>query len=330
MKTLYLLIAFPGIVLGFFSIHTAEAHLVPLFSMQFDQNHAYPITYWHTTKDEYPSIVIPKSSEFSIPLIIKNYGSANGSSIYFHTTFGNNFSSEIMPTGISVQVTPDHIVFNESQDQKVNVVVKVNRNAIAGEYMQNIVARWTDTKVTQSVIGAITFRVENSSQNILPPLKQTSSGIPAGDVTCDDSHVRVIKKEDHMRACVKPDTVPELVLRDWAENPLDELLLRYTNQSQSNLLFYKVLNEPKIREWSVTGWRYNSYSFADDAAHQKLSATVYLYLSPSLVYPAATCKNGSTGLVVLNLRPLQILNNYTEAGCNPDENPSLVLGTNLR
>ncbi|MDE1841914.1 MAG: hypothetical protein KGI09_08550, partial [Thaumarchaeota archaeon] len=167
-------------------------------------------------------------------------------------------------------------------------------------------------------------------QEALAPLRQTASGVSADNVVCNDDYVRVIKKEGHERACVRPDSVADLVLRGWAENPLDELLLRYTDSARANKIFYDIMNEPKVRALSTTGWTYSTYDTAADSEHRKFSATIHLYIPPSVIPSRPECNYGMTALVVMNLKPLQIEHNYTEAGCVQSPNSFTDMGSNLR
>jgi hypothetical protein len=146
-----------------------------------------------------------------------------------------------------------------------------------------------------------------------PPLKQFKSGVTTQNITCKEGFVLAIKKYGHQPACVNPDTVPKLVLSGWSENPLNGLLVRYGNQTQANLVFFDIMNEPKIRDWSMKGWRYSDYSYASNGETHQSSATVHLYL-PSNIGKHG-CENGSYGIVVINLNPFEIEHNRTEVGC---------------
>ncbi|MDC8453551.1 MAG: hypothetical protein KGH87_01985 [Thaumarchaeota archaeon] len=145
------------------------------------------------------------------------------------------------------------------------------------------------------------------------PLKQFKSGVVTQNIACKEGFVLAIKKQGHQPACVDPDTVPKLVLRGWSENPLDNLLLKYGNQTQANLVFYDILNEPKIRDWSMKGWRFSDYSYASNGETGQSSATIHLYLPSNI--GKHECENGSYGFVVINLKPVEIEHNYTEVGC---------------
>lgn len=67
------------------------------------------------------------------------------------------------------------------------------------------------------------------SADIVPPLKQFKSGIPANIVKCDDSLQLVIKADDGVPACVRPDNVSKLVYRGWAKEFIQSVA--WTNKS---------------------------------------------------------------------------------------------------
>lgn len=161
------------------------------------------------------------------------------------------------------------------------------------------------------------------------PLQQFRHGTISKDVTCWERFQLILKAEDSSPACVKSDSVSKLVLISWAKNPLSELLLKYTNQTQANLVFYDVMNEPQVKSWSMTGWKYNSYVYGSVGDPQKFSATIHLYLSTNdKIHPE--CKNGSLAFVVMNLKPIEIEHNYTKVGCMPDYKDWNRLGSNLK
>ncbi|HEU5221843.1 MAG TPA: hypothetical protein VFU58_07260 [Candidatus Nitrosotalea sp.] len=157
------------------------------------------------------------------------------------------------------------------------------------------------------------YAIKNENTATASPLQQFKSGVVTQNITCKEGLVLAIKKQGHHPACVNPDTIPKLVLRGWSENPLDSLLLKYENQTQANLVFYDILNEPKIRDWSMKGWRYSDYSYASNGETHQSSATVRLYLPSNI--GKHECENGSYGFVVINLKPVEIIHNYTEVGC---------------
>ncbi|MDE1843689.1 MAG: hypothetical protein KGI10_00005, partial [Thaumarchaeota archaeon] len=109
------------------------------------------------------------------------------------------------------------------------------------------------------VNSSTTFALSSVSIDKAPyppsPLTQFKSGVVTQNIACKEGFILAIKKQGHQPACIDPDTVPKLVLRGWSENPLGNLLLKYGNQTQANLVFYDILNEPKIRDWSMKGWR---------------------------------------------------------------------------
>ena len=60
--------------------------------------------------------------------------------------------------------------------------------------------------------------IRNISEiNILPPLKQFSSGIMLENVTCKNNYELIFKSTDNSPACVKPETKIKLIQRGWGE-----------------------------------------------------------------------------------------------------------------
>jgi len=53
------------------------------------------------------------------------------------------------------------------------------------------------------------------TKNILPPLKQFKSGIPAQAIKCKQDLQLIIKVKDGSPACVKPSSVSKLLVRGW-------------------------------------------------------------------------------------------------------------------
>ncbi|MDE1813824.1 MAG: hypothetical protein KGH87_01065 [Thaumarchaeota archaeon] len=153
----------------------------------------------------------------------------------------------------------------------------------------------------------------NSTSILESPLKQFKSGVVTQNIACKEGFVLAVKKQGHQPACVDPDTASKLVLRGWSENPLGNLLLKYGNQTQANLVFYDILNEPKIRDWSMKGWRYSDYVYASNGETHQSSATIHLYLPSNI--GKHECENGSYGFVVIHLKPVEIEHNYTKVGC---------------
>src|SRR5574337_1189564 len=188
---------------------------------------------------------------------------------------------------------------------KLNFVPEKN-----GTYIFNL-------NIDGKLATSTSFHVSDSSYSdtvmTQSPLKQFKSGITTQNIVCKDGFMLAIKKQGHQPACVDSDTASKLVLRGWSENPLDSLFLKYGNQTQANLVFYDIMNEPKIRDWSMKGWRYSDYSYASNGETGQSSATIHLYLPSNI--GQHKCENGSYGSVVVNLKPIEIEHNYTEVGC---------------
>lgn len=184
----------------------------------------------------------------------------------------------------------------------------------SGHY--NVTLTFDDVKIETDfyVRDNLSSKSIDKAPNELSPLKQFESGVTTQNIVCKDGFVLTIKKQGHQPACVDPDTVSKLVLRGWSENPLNELLLKYGNQTQANLVFNDIMNESKIRDWSMIGWRYSDYSYASNGETHQSSATIHLYLPSDI--GKHECENGSYGIVVINLNPVEVEHNYTDVGCN--------------
>lgn len=60
---------------------------------------------------------------------------------------------------------------------------------------------------------------------LLSPLKQIKLGIIPQDVKCKVDLVLIIKKENGLPACVRPDTVIKLVIRGWSDSSYKHLVI---------------------------------------------------------------------------------------------------------
>jgi len=222
MKTLhYSIIAVVGISFGlsFCFSHSASAHIVPGFSILPDQNYVDPVTHYLKTKENHPYIVLSRDSEFTLPMILKSENGSRMTSYWLHVTDGNNFTDEIMPSGISIHVLPDHFIINNGGDQKFNIVIKVGKNAPSGIYEPNLVTKWNNNITESMDIGSISFQVGKWDWDSLS--RQMESGKSAKNVVCKSNiQIVVIKSEDGSPACVKPDTAIVLVDHRWATNVL--------------------------------------------------------------------------------------------------------------
>ena len=58
----------------------------------------------------------------------------------------------------------------------------------------------------------------NNSNVLATPLKQFKSGIVAENVKCKEGLKMIIKLSNNSPACVKPESIPKLIEREWAEN----------------------------------------------------------------------------------------------------------------
>lgn len=99
-----------AIGLIFFVIPSASAHVVPGFSITPDSNYTDPVRHFLLSNENHPHIVIPQDSEFTLPMMLKSDGD-NGTFITsydFHVTNGSDFTTEAMPTGMSILLLVGH------------------------------------------------------------------------------------------------------------------------------------------------------------------------------------------------------------------------------
>lgn len=145
-------------------------------------------------------------------------------------------------------------------------------------------------------------------QNSTTPLQQFRSGILAKDVVCKDKFVLAIRVEGHLPACVDPDSMPNLVLRGWATNPLSNYLdVGSSTQEQQNQFFYDIMNLSQLRAWSETGWRFiggNHIEYGDRIHFSQLQ----LYLPSKSGDPKMSCNDGWHADVVIDTRKLAVIN----------------------
>lgn len=80
------------------------------------------------------------------------------------------------------------------------------------------------------------------------PLKQFKSGIISKDVKCPDGHTLIIKSESSFPACVKPNTAVLLILRGWAIESPNHILVYHVKSNSTAQIFVEYnpqyVNEP--------------------------------------------------------------------------------------
>ena len=203
--------------LSFLLIPSASAHLIPEFSIQPDPNYVDPVTHFLLSKENHPHIVLQRDSEFTLPMILKSDGNGTGMTSYlFHITNGNDFTAEIMPTGMSIHVVPNHLLVHNGFNQTFNIVIKVGKNTPSGIYAPNLVTKWNDNNITRFMnVDPIYFQVGQWNWDSLS--RQLERGISANNAVCKSGLHLIIKSEDGTPACVRPDTANILIERGWAK-----------------------------------------------------------------------------------------------------------------
>lgn len=200
-----------------FIVPSASAHLVPGFSIQPDQNYTDPVTHNLNTKEGHPHIVITRGSEFVLPMTLKSENDSLMTSYSLLVTNGTNFTAETIMPGISIHVVPDYFTTHNGTDQKLNLTIKVDKNAPSGVYEPNLAIKWNDSVTSSTLVSSISFQVGKWNWDSLS--RQVESGISTQNVVCKSSlQIVIIKTENGSPACVKPDTSKILIERGWAKH----------------------------------------------------------------------------------------------------------------
>jgi|GEM_PF-2522447 len=132
-------------------------------------------------------------------------------------------------------------------------------------------------------------------------LEQIRTGTMPEDVICDDRSTLVIKREGNSAACVFPESASKLVLLGWAENPLSEFFTPNVTDDQRNRIFYDMMNHPKLKEWSPTGWTFSMIVGSFGSLEENIRrVTVELYLPPNGGDPKVECEYGWYAELTIN------------------------------
>lgn len=153
-----------------------------------------------------------------------------------------------------------------------------------------------------------------STMPLSSPLKQIQSGISPEDVICGDDMALVLENNGNSSACVFPESAAKLVLLGWARNPLSDFLT--SNNLSSNMTdnqkdkaFYDIMNLPRLKEWSSTGWTFVQVAGLYQNPERNIHRTyAELYLSPKLGNPKVYCEYGWYAWLTVNTQTLQVEN----------------------
>jgi len=106
---------------------------------------------------------------------------------------------------------------------------EIQRSDIASEKLRLLLVPFSNDTSQVSIIGV--NYPEQMGENacngthdppfsyLLSPLKQFKIGIPYSEITCVND-LMLVQKYDHSPACIKSKTIPKLIDRGWAINPI--------------------------------------------------------------------------------------------------------------
>ncbi|MGI0074127.1 MAG: hypothetical protein ACREA3_09995 [Nitrosotalea sp.] len=83
----------------------------------------------------------------------------------------------------------------------------------------------TQPDIRQTISKSLLFTILDNNTGssvklekvLLSPLKQFKSGVEASKVVCNRGFQLILKREDGLPACVRPDTLPRLIAQNWAK-----------------------------------------------------------------------------------------------------------------
>src|SRR5207245_5350556 len=145
--------------------------------------------------------------------------------IEFHLSVGYNQTGPIqMPLGVHAIVEPSEITVKHHQNETINIVVSVDKNAPSGKYQLNIVGEWPGPNgfLGSSVMINVgrDYGPDAMPFNALwTPLKQHQSGVAIKDIRCSQDLQLIFKTEDNSPACVKTNTAFRLSALGWGYLP---------------------------------------------------------------------------------------------------------------
>ena len=194
------------------------------FDFQLDESAVDGKRYSYVINGGSPAAIIKQNETKSLPIIILP-ATDKPIPIEFHLSVGYNQTGAIqMPLGVHAIVEPSEITVKPHQNETINIVVSVEKNAPSGKYQLNIVGEWPGPNgfLGSSIIINVG---KDYGPDAMPfnamwtPLKQYQSGVAIKDISCNQDLQLVIKTEDGSPACVKPQTAKKLVERGWGTFP---------------------------------------------------------------------------------------------------------------
>ncbi len=112
-------------------------------------------------------------------------------------------------------------IYNQIQSHTITLTTGENTTSYVNSYEINLIDLLpypVSTKdISEEYVATISIS-KNKIGIVLPPLKQSKSGIKSDLVDCKPALVLIIKNSDGSPACVKPETKARLFERGWTAN----------------------------------------------------------------------------------------------------------------
>ena len=114
-------------------------------------------------------------------------------------------------------------IYNQMQSQTIILTTNENTTSYVDSYEINLIDILpypvSTNDISEEYIATISIS-KNKQEIVLPPLKQSKSGVKSDLVKCKPALVLIIKNSDDTPACVKPETKAQLFERGWATNAI--------------------------------------------------------------------------------------------------------------
>ena len=114
-------------------------------------------------------------------------------------------------------------IFNQTQYQTITLTTGETTTWHLDSYEINLIdvsPYPVSTKdISEEYVATISIS-KNKLEIVLPPLKQSKSGVKSNLIECKSALVLIIKNSDGSPACVKPETKAQLINRGWATDAI--------------------------------------------------------------------------------------------------------------
>jgi hypothetical protein len=114
-------------------------------------------------------------------------------------------------------------IYNQTQYQTIILTTGENTTSYVDSYEINLIDILpypiSTKNISDEYVATISIS-KNKNETVLPPLKQSKSGVKSDLVDCKSFFVLIIKNSDGSPACVKLETKARLFERGWAKDAI--------------------------------------------------------------------------------------------------------------